>query len=356
MKTVKKHAFLAANSCEGFVSHFGDFFKSTDGWRVYIIKGGPGTGKSSFMKKLALSARAKKQSVIECPCSSDPDSLDAVIIENKKTVVLDGTAPHVVEPIYPGAVENIINLGEFYDSDMLYKNRAQIKLLTDRNKIVHGIASAYLSAAGELLEKSVEAQKRAVDFEKTQRYAKTIIKKYFKNGKKQVKPTYRFLSGITPKGFYDFSSELYERCKNRVIISDNIGVVSSCIIGILKEEAGRRGLEATVYKNPFLPSLIYDHIEIPSLNLCVMTENRFIKINSDIRRIHARRFLKPQSGEKNQRSFEKRVFSELILSAVNILKTAKSVHDELESYYISAMDFDNLNVYAQKKIKDIIGS
>ena len=32
-----------------------------------------------------------------------------IIIRDKKVAMIDGTAPHVVEPVYPGACEEIIN-------------------------------------------------------------------------------------------------------------------------------------------------------------------------------------------------------------------------------------------------------
>ena len=48
--------FLAANSCEGFCSYFDKSYLPDGEWRAFIIKGGPGTGKSSFMKYFALKA------------------------------------------------------------------------------------------------------------------------------------------------------------------------------------------------------------------------------------------------------------------------------------------------------------
>ena len=117
-----KTYFLAANSAEGFVSHFGDCYDEYDGWRVYIIKGGPGSGKSSLMKKIASRARIKGLDVTVCPCSSDPDSLDGVVIEDIKTVILDGTAPHTLEPKLAGVCENIINLCDNWDAEILYNN------------------------------------------------------------------------------------------------------------------------------------------------------------------------------------------------------------------------------------------
>ena len=56
MKNKFSKYFLGANSAEGFISHFGDNFDCFNGWRAIIIKGGPGTGKSSFMKYITAHA------------------------------------------------------------------------------------------------------------------------------------------------------------------------------------------------------------------------------------------------------------------------------------------------------------
>ncbi|MBC8546753.1 hypothetical protein H8711_07370 [Clostridiaceae bacterium NSJ-31] len=86
--------FLGANTPQGFVSRFDQLADPEDGWRKFVIKGGPGTGKSSLMKKLAaeLSGRCDRMELIHC--SSDVDSLDAVIVHNIKASIADGTPPH----------------------------------------------------------------------------------------------------------------------------------------------------------------------------------------------------------------------------------------------------------------------
>jgi len=88
--------FLGANSPVGFVSQFEKVYNQTDAWRVYIIKGGPGTGKSSFMKKIAKEAQKRQLDTHIAYCSSDPASVDAVIIPDKKIMVADGTAPYAM--------------------------------------------------------------------------------------------------------------------------------------------------------------------------------------------------------------------------------------------------------------------
>ena len=145
MKETNKKYFLAANSCHGFVSEF--LSNCNEDYKTYIIKGGPGTGKSSFMKKVAAFAAAKGDNVIYCPCSSDPKSLDAVIIPSLKVSIADGTAPHVLEPKYPGISEKLIDLGAFRDDDILIKNRDRIIELTKANAEQHKSCTAFLSAA-----------------------------------------------------------------------------------------------------------------------------------------------------------------------------------------------------------------
>lgn len=86
--------FLGANTPQGFVSRFDQLADPDDGWRKYVIKGGPGTGKSRLMKQLAgeLSHRCNKLELIYC--SSDTNSLDAVIATDLKAAIADGTSPH----------------------------------------------------------------------------------------------------------------------------------------------------------------------------------------------------------------------------------------------------------------------
>ena len=43
----------------------------------------------------------------------------------------------------------------------------------------------------------------------------------------------------------------------------------------------------------------------------------------------------------------------MLSGAVDALKKAKAVHDELEAFYIEAMDFDAMNEYSEKIIGEI---
>ena len=86
--------FLGANSSQGFVSRFDQLGDPKQGWRCYVIKGGPGTGKSSLMKNLAARLDTGSDPVEYIHCSSDVDSLDGVIFSRQRLSIADGTPPH----------------------------------------------------------------------------------------------------------------------------------------------------------------------------------------------------------------------------------------------------------------------
>lgn len=60
----------------------------------YFIKGRPGTGKSTIMKKIVKKANENKFNTIVYHCALDPKSLDMVIIPKLNLCIFDSTSPH----------------------------------------------------------------------------------------------------------------------------------------------------------------------------------------------------------------------------------------------------------------------
>lgn len=86
--------YLGANSPAGFYSLYDQMLDPAEAEDIMILKGGPGCGKSSFMRRVAAAAEAKGVAVEYIQCSGDPESLDAVVFPALKTAIVDGTAPH----------------------------------------------------------------------------------------------------------------------------------------------------------------------------------------------------------------------------------------------------------------------
>ena len=94
MATADIRYFLGANSPDGFYSLYDQMIDPVQARRIYILKGGPGCGKSSLMRRVAQAMEEKGASVEYIACSGDPDSLDAVVFPALNTAIVDGTAPH----------------------------------------------------------------------------------------------------------------------------------------------------------------------------------------------------------------------------------------------------------------------
>ena len=346
MKNCDLKYFLAANSCEGFVSFFGDSYNAKENWRCYIIKGGPGTGKSSFMKRVARYAESKNEKYILCPCSSDPQSLDAVILPNKKTVILDGTSPHTIDPLYPAVCEEILNFGQFWDSGKI-TDKNEILNITDQNKALHKSVSKYLNAAGQIM---LDSYKIALSYTKkaeAKAFAERIIKKHIPKNSGTPYEWVRFIEGITPEGIISYPETVTEECKNVIVISDKYRACSNIIMNEIRNYCLINGYEIITLKNPFLPSVIIDHIIIPELNLAFVTEDNSILFETPARRIHSRRFTSNKLLHKSagHLKLNRKVINSLLDTAVNMLQEAKAVHDKLEKHYINIMNYSDLETF-----------
>ena len=85
--------FLGANSPAGFYSLYDHLLPPEQARAIYILKGGPGCGKSTLMGKVGEWAEEAGLETEYILCSGD-----AVVIPALKAAIVDGTAPHGVVP------------------------------------------------------------------------------------------------------------------------------------------------------------------------------------------------------------------------------------------------------------------
>ena len=90
--------FLGANAPTGFYSLYDGLLPPEKARAIYILKGGPGCGKSTLMRKIGAWAEESGLKTEYILCSGDPDSLDAVILPALGVAIVDGTAPQGVVP------------------------------------------------------------------------------------------------------------------------------------------------------------------------------------------------------------------------------------------------------------------
>ena len=90
--------FLGANTAEGFYSLYDELIDEATASAFYILKGGPGCGKSTLMKTIGKALEQDGLGVEYILCSGDPESLDGILVPEKGVAIMDGTAPHAMAP------------------------------------------------------------------------------------------------------------------------------------------------------------------------------------------------------------------------------------------------------------------
>ena len=158
--------FVGANSGEGFRNLFPEMVDLEDTYDFLVLKGGPGVGKNTFMRLIGKTFEEAGVEVEYLWCSGDPDSLDGVIIPAIRSAVVDGTAPHVLEPEYPAAVDRYVNLGQFYDIAAAKAGAEEVKARTHAYKAAYVRAYHSLKAARQVELDAANAALAGFDREK----------------------------------------------------------------------------------------------------------------------------------------------------------------------------------------------
>ena len=190
--------FPGANTGDGFCNHFAGIAHGDRPHYTYVLKGGPGVGKSTLMKTVAARAADAGITVEEFHCASDPDSLDAVRLVERGVILLDGTAPHTMDPAHPGISGETVNLGIFKNTAAFAAHKDEVEAIAAENRRAYTEAYAALAAAKSL-------QAAAMD-------AATVDRRQYARGKaladKEADGSMRtlFLCSATPRGTVDFLS------------------------------------------------------------------------------------------------------------------------------------------------------
>jgi hypothetical protein len=349
-----EHYFLSANTPIGFISRFEQLYSAKDGSRAFILKGGPGTGKSYFINKIAQGIQAMGMNFELLHCTSDTKSLDGINIPALKVCVLDGTPPHNIEPKYPGVVETIINLGDCWDENKLLEQHDKIILFASRISAFYDRAYRFLGAASSLLNDTYRIALECVEASKIERYAQRIAKREITPRRRQGHESVRFLTGITPDGVICFKNNLANY--NKVfVIEDDYGL-SRLLLSKLKSYTLSAGYDVIACYCPISPNEKLEHLLIPSLSIAFVTSNHFHSFDSKgYRHIHFRRFIDNELLRlRRQRVvFNRRASRELVGESVKLLSEAKANYDILKTIYSSVMDFDAVDKKAQVLLEKI---
>jgi len=356
-----KSYFPGTNSAYGFYSLYHHIINENAN-RIFLLKGGPGVGKSTFMKKIGEELAGRGSRLEYHYCSSDPDSLDAIVIPHLQVALIDGTTPHDRDPKYPGVLDEFVNLGVCWNSDELLNFKEEIMSLTLKVKRCFALAYSYLAEAYTAYHEinriyySINNKTEFIDL------YNNISDKIFPSiqFKKPASehPRSLFAHSITPKGIISLLHTLIDDSYNIYAIKSNeFSLGSKELISKITQTAWDIGYKVEKLHCPFDPVHI-DGLIMPELKSVII--NTSPPFHDNIHCLNNNNFYEeynltytldyPEIDYVNETCVR---IQQLLKRTYDYLGKAKNNHEQLEYFYLKAMDFTRVEKLRQEILQKI---
>lgn len=332
--------FLGNNTAYGFWSNYESELK--DKKKVILLKGGPGTGKSSILKRIAETAKQKGYDYELWYCSGDPQSLDGVYIKELGIAVVDATSPHAIGADLPIIKDVIYDLATSLSKTKLDKYGDEIRELIKIKKQCYNRAYQHLKSALCHFDAQLSLEDRWVNSVGIRAYATVLgaeLRSKCKNGEYRRKV---FTQAICPAGESEYFDHLRGRHVYKVTGSEKAKQ-------IFFEELKNLGGCDVLLLNPLEPhiadGMICRDVAVVS-DVGHFDESKCEPINLGV-------YEKEYNGEdvideKNNVILQRAL-------AVECLNKARETHLQMEKYFVGAMDFENNEKMYKKMIAEIFG-
>ncbi|MCY6483263.1 ATPase [Clostridium aestuarii] len=164
-----------------------------------------------------------------------------------------------------------------------------------------------------------------------------------------------FATAFTPNGIVTYIDSIYRDCKDIYVLNGGPGTGKTSVLTYIYKEALKRGLFVEVYHDALIPEKI-EHIVIPALNIAILTSNEINQKKFKGYQINMDNYLNKNMLKNNMEEIKKDIenFYLLLNTGLKIIAKAKSLHDELEKYYIPNMNFDKTEEIGTQTINKIL--
>ena len=349
--------FAASNSSRGFQNYFNEVFCRAD--FIYVVKGGPGTGKSSFMKRCSKYAADRGLAVENYCCSSDADSLDGVLIfDGKRSIgVLDGTAPHVWEATQPGIREQIVDLGQFWDNRLVIKHKNEIVALNRKKSAAYNKAYTYLRSCGNLRTVTDMLLRESLNGEKMARAVERIVDSLCLDhgGEATIIPTP--IDAVTMKGCVSFDT--FRQKADKIYLVGYAQGIGQLLLCELERQFRKKNICMRIAYDAVCPWLI-NGIFIDDINTAFLVgdadDNGDGSDETNEKYINSKRFIDNDAlrAARSEIRYTKKLSQSSLEGAIHALSEVSVYHFLLEDIYKNAMDFKALTEFTNNFINKFI--
>ncbi len=333
-------AFAGANTPHGFESSYDTVADERAMERVYIIKGGAGTGKSTLMRRIGAAAEKHGAECRYYLCGSDPDSLDCVVIGGK-IAVLDGTAPHVREMKIPGASSSIIDVSKYWDASALRLHRGELEERAARKSAAYASCYRWLAAADEVHRERLELAGTMFDEAKARGYITRLLGRLGKTESGGCRSLWSY--AVTMKGRYRIPQTPALRT---FAVSDYYGT-APVFLNLLCRILAEKSVPHTVYHLPLSGTPASVTLDTAGVTVTASGEGTAVNM---------KRFVTspiPDSVRGRIR-LTGEITESCLRSACDALEGAAGHHFAMEEIYKPAVDFRALTKYGDALTREIL--
>lgn len=327
----KIELFAGLNSIDGYVPLLE--YTLSPMKRIFILKGSPGSGKSTIMKRIAARAEAEGHSLTVVRCSSDPDSFDGIMLTDLGVAVADGTSPHSLDPKKYGIRELTVSLEDTFDYDRLGFFSGRLSRLSEKKAMYVRAASSCIAAFGKLEDVRREYTDNAFLAGKLYTFCHGFVKRNCRKGVGRVviTPTDTFCrKGFVTTGTFCDIDTFY-------VLRDRYGSAET-VLQQLYVCARNEGVDMCVIPCP-VDSREISGIFFPDTGVLIKSD-RFVS-PENAKTVRAARFLDPEVTVLHRQSLTalEKLSGKLTDEAAQAMEHSFSVHAEIEKIYSQCIDF-----------------
>lgn len=258
-----RQVFAGALTGDGYVGFQQELVSKME--RIFILEGAVGCGKSTLMQRVAQNMQDRGYDVVQWQSLVDVSSIDGLVIENLGIALIDGTSKYAVNLKFAGVVEEIVNLGDYWNQSQLRDHKDEIFVLADKISSSFESAFVHINSVENEYEDFQNALPALSEIEMKSISQKLAVEIF---GSQNLKVRKFFASAITAFGIVSYTQDLSAVCRRRFLLNGG-GFLVAEILEDLVTAANEKCQNVDLYYNCLCPQKL-EMVILPGLSVAVM--------------------------------------------------------------------------------------
>jgi len=340
MRGKVRYVLTSSNTSQGFRTFLPELLQGVA--KVFVLKGAPGTGKSTFIRLLGEAFSDQGYEVEFWVSAADPVSPEGVLIPQLRAAVVNGSLSSPIDPCYPGVTGDIIYLGDYWNKNLLQDYGPEIVNMYDQQEQHRQQATLVLKRAAEIRDNIKKKAAAYLNLEKLHDLVGQLAGEILDTGPAEK---HYFASAVTAEGMINYIDEISSSCQKRYVFKGPAGSGKSSALMELANRARIKGysleyyhcgLEVENIQMIIIRNLQIALIDAGTLDLAVKPWDTVIDMSQCLEGYDEAELL-------HESSEALRIFESLLLEAQQELEKTRCCMKGLKKIYSLAMDFEALD-------------